>query len=99
MTHARGSKLPDWPLQLSQPPPPPSGPFDSSALIWGKQMAGRRGQTQHETSFAVISVERLEDLIDGPLPAGPALNMANCCTPQRAVSMSQGLLIGIDPKK
>ena len=62
MTHARESKVPDWVLQLTQPPP---GPFDSSALKWGKQMAGRRGRLQHETSFAVIAVDRLQDYIDG----------------------------------
>lgn len=69
MTHARESKVPDWVRLQSQPPP---GPFDSSALTWDKQMAGRRGQPQHETSFAVFAVERLQDYIDGESPHGLA---------------------------
>ena len=62
MTHARESRLPDWIALLSQPPP---GPFDSSVLTWDKQLAGRRGQQQHETSIAVILADRLQDFIDG----------------------------------
>ncbi len=72
MTHARESQTPKWVALLSQPPP---GPYDSSALTWGRQMAGSRGQTQHEASFAVICEERLQDFIDGKLPGGTALRI------------------------
>ena len=62
MTHARESQVPSWVRLLLQPPP---GPFDSSVLTWDKQMAGRRGQQQHETRIAVILADRLHDYIDG----------------------------------
>ena len=74
MTHARESKVPEWVHSLSQPPP---GAFDSSAITWGKHMAGKRGQQQHETSCAVILADRLHDYIDGaPCTALRATNMS-----------------------
>jgi len=56
-------------------------------------MAGRRGQTQHEASFAVIYVERMADFIDGALPDGPALYTVKYLKPQRAMSMPGALYI------